>query len=102
MVALDNGYGDAHEINDPTPIRLRRVDRADDPQELLTALAEQQSVVLNEAINLRTILTRDMLHDPERAVRRATARVIELCEAAGRAEDCREQLSRALRSAGRL
>jgi hypothetical protein len=87
---------------DSRPLKLRADDLRDDSQVVAIELAEHMRMLLADALVLRTVITRDFQADPERALRRATSRVVELCEAVGRADDTRERLSRSLRAAGRL
>lgn len=93
------------------PIRIHDDDDAsraptlrlvDDSQALIIELADLYRDLAVTLTLLQSNVTRDWFSDPERAHRRATARIIEANETLSRAEDTRERLARALRSAGRL
>lgn len=80
---------------DAQPLKLRAEDLPD-PQALLIDLGALLRDLQDDAEDVRTIATREMGH------RRLTGRAVDLFEGSGRARDIHEQLTRALRTAGRL
>lgn len=92
----------AFVVEDARPVMLRAVDRPEDAQAVMIELADLMRQMAGELEMIRVIVTRDWLHDPARAQRRAQARVLEVDEALDRAERLRERLAIALRREGAL
>lgn len=88
--------------DDSRPVRLHALDRPADPQAEIIRLADLLRDVAVTLTLLQTCITRDWYSDPHRAHQRATARILEASEAMSRAEGALQDLSMAMRSAGRL
>lgn len=92
----------ALHFNDPTPIRLRAEDQADQIPAMTFELATSLRALLDEAVQARDLLRRARASGDSRLMDRAQTRLVELHESMGGACDQFERLTRTLRAAGRL
>ncbi len=91
----------ALNLNDPTPVRLRSEDQADDATALSIELAAQHRMLIQDINSIYSLVFHEDTSD-EMAVRRLRANVLDAREIASRADQTRERFVRAVRASGRL
>ena len=89
-------------FDDPTPIRLRAVDQADEIPMLVIEMATMLADVFDEAVAARDLHQKALLSHDERLRHRVRDRLVEHVETASDARSHLERLTRTLRAAGRL
>lgn len=89
-------------FDDPTPIRLRAADQADDIPMLVIEMAQLLADVFDEAVAARDLQQRTLFSADDRLRHRVRDRLVEHVETASNARSHMETLTRSLRAAGRL
>jgi hypothetical protein len=90
------------DINDPTPIRLRADDQADQIPMMVIEMAQLLADLFDEAVAARDLQQRTLSSHDERMRQRVRDRLVEHVETASNARSHLETLTRTLRAAGRL
>lgn len=92
----------AFDLIDPTPIRPRAADQADDIPMLVIEMAQLLADVFDEAVAARDLQQRTLFSADDRLRHRVRDRLVEHVETASNARSHMETLTRSLRAAGRL